>query len=133
MRTNGKNSLEIKIDEKNEHLLNTKWYLDKDGYAITREGIKMHRIIMNPPKNMVVDHINHDKLDNREENLRIVTRQVNARNRKKVTGVFKRNDTGKWQAQIMHNYKNIRLGCYDTYEEALKARKDAEVRMWSNE
>jgi hypothetical protein len=107
MRTNGKNSLEIKIDEKNEHLLNTKWYLDKDGYAITREGIKMHRIIMNPPKNMVVDHINHDKLDNREENLRIVTRQVNARNRKKVTGVFKRNDTGKWQAQIMHNYKTF--------------------------
>lgn len=47
-----------------------KWHLDKDKYAQTslknNKKLKMHRLIMNPPDNMVVDHINHDPLDNRQ-------------------------------------------------------------------
>lgn len=122
----------VKLDQENNSLLNENWYLDKDGYAITRTGKKMHREIMKPSKNLVVDHINHNKLDNRKINLRIVTKQENARNRKKITGVFQRKDNGKWQAQIMHNYKSMKLGCFNTYEEALIARKNAEQRLWSN-
>ena len=124
--TNGKISLEIKLDKEDEHFLNTKWYLDKDGYAITRYGKRLHRLILNAKKGEIVDHINHNKLDNRKENLRIVTKQQNAQNRKKQCGVFKRNDSGKWQAQIMVNYKNIKLGCFNTYQEALEVRTNAE-------
>lgn len=42
----------------------------------------MHREIMLPPDSMVVDHINHDTLDNTRSNLRVVTYSVNIRNRK---------------------------------------------------
>jgi hypothetical protein len=41
----------------------------------------LHRHLMDPPKGMTVDHINHDTLDNRRQNLRIVTNQVNNWNR----------------------------------------------------
>lgn len=42
----------------------------------------LHRLIMNPAKGYVVDHINGDAMDNRRENLRVVTRAENAQNRK---------------------------------------------------
>ena len=109
-----------------EHLLDRKWNLDQDGYAIRRGGKRFHRLVIGAEAGQIVDHINHNKLDNRIENLRIVTSQENARNRRKQTGVFQRKENGKWQAQIMVNYKNIRLGCYETYEEALQARLKAE-------
>jgi DNA-binding XRE family transcriptional regulator len=46
----------------------------------TRKTISMHRLIMNTPAQLVVDHINHNGLDNRKENLRNVTRSENQRN-----------------------------------------------------
>nr|DAF52725.1 MAG TPA: homing endonuclease [Siphoviridae sp. ctqSm5] len=42
---------------------------------------KLHRVIMSPPKHMVVDHINHNGLDNRKTNLRVVTHSENGRNK----------------------------------------------------
>jgi len=46
-----------------------------------RHFVGLHRIITNCPVGMVVDHLNHDGLDNRRVNLRIVTQLENARNR----------------------------------------------------
>lgn len=93
-----------------------------------------HMVIGTPLKSFVVDHINHDKLDNRRENLRIVTPLQNSRNLK----VSKKNKTGirgvywdkqrdKWTAQIKIMYKSTSLGRFNTLEEAIKARKKAEV------
>ena len=42
----------------------------------------LHREIIGAPPGMVVDHINHDTLDNRKENLRLCTRSQNGMNRK---------------------------------------------------
>ena len=65
-----------------------KWYAHKTCagsgyYAFDGDHRKsMHRVIMDPPKGMDIDHINGDTLDNRKENLRICTRSQNAQNKK---------------------------------------------------
>lgn len=45
------------------------------------DSVYMHRILTNCPQGMEVDHINHNHLDNRKINLRIVTRSGNHLNR----------------------------------------------------
>lgn len=56
-----------------------------DGYyAVTKTGVFMHRLIMSPPKKLVVDHINHNTMDNRKSNLRVVSRSINNKNRRRV-------------------------------------------------
>lgn len=84
---------------------------------------------------MVIDHINGDIEDNRLENLRVVTKATNSRNRKTAKNnssgtqgvhlVERENDTF-WKAEIRHNYDNIFIGSYNTKEEAIIARKAAE-------
>ena len=63
------------------------WYVNGGGYlfrrdALTREPYRMHRVILglSQKDDRVVDHINHDKLDNRKCNLRIVTQAENCVN-----------------------------------------------------
>ena len=80
-----------------------------------------------------IDHINHNKTDNRISNLRSVNTATNAMNKPKskrntsgVTGVFKHTQTGRWQAQIRSNRKSIHLGSFDVLEDAVLARKTAE-------
>ena len=87
-----------------------------------------------------LDHINGDRLDNRIENLRQVTDNENQRNRQ----LSKNNSSGyqgvcfhkrvrRWQATIVQNSKQIYLGCYDTKEEAIAARKEAEHKYGFHE
>ena len=81
-------------------------------------------------KNYVVDHINGDTNDNRKCNLRICTQRQNSMNRHydKVMGVWEEN--GKWKARIKTRQKLLQLGIFDTEEEAIKARKDAEKKYF---
>lgn len=81
-----------------------------------------------------IDHINRDRLDNRIDNLRVVTRSVNAHNsagrsasgEKGVTA----SSSGKtWEARIMVAKKPIYLGTYASLEEAAAARKGAEFAL----
>ena len=48
--------------------------------------LRMHRIILEPPDGMEVDHVNHDGLDNRRYNIRIATRSQNLANRDRPVG-----------------------------------------------
>jgi len=84
----------------------------------------------------ILDHINRDKQDNRIENLRESTYELNQRNR-----TLSKNSTtgyngvtvlvnGKYKAQIYTNRKMKHIGCYDTIEEAITARKEGERRYW---
>lgn len=112
------------------------WSLNPEGYVISLpfgEPIRMHRLIMDAPQNMEVDHINHNPADNRKENLRIVehyenityskTRVDNTSGRK---GVYWDKSRQKWMAAITFNKKTYHLGRFENFEDAVRAREEAE-------
>jgi len=69
------------------------------------------------------DHIDHDTLDNRRCNFRIVTNRQNSHNRRNVKGWYKHRN--KYQAYITLNGKQIYLGLFETKEQAHQAYLDA--------
>ena len=80
-----------------------------------------------------IDHINHDRADNRIENLRIVTHSENAKNMRKnaknasgVMGVSWEKNRSKWQAKITVDRVQRHLGRFDRFEDAVAARRQAE-------
>lgn len=83
-----------------------------------------------------IDHINGDRADNRINNLRCVDRGTNCRNQKMraanksgVMGVMFDEERAKWSARIGHNMKTIHLGRFNTFDEAVAARKAAEQKF----
>jgi len=107
-----------------------KWHIDGIGYvSCTKLSKRLHNFIMNPPEGFDVDHINHDTLDNRRENLRVCTRSQNCMNRL-VKGVCYRKEQKKWRAYIKVNGKTIDLGGFPTEKEAIKARRKAEIKYY---
>lgn len=98
------------------------WYLSDTGYAVRRnksEGgtVRLHRLVVNAPEGMVVDHLNGDKLDNRASNLRVCTQAENTRNRKGTVGVCFDKSRQKWLA----SYRGKFYGRYSTRQEAERA------------
>ncbi len=87
-----------------------------------------------PADDMVVDHINHSRSDNRFANLREVTQSINIRNSSiKATnssgaiGISWNSANRNWRARIKVDYKTIELGSFIEFSDAVNARKNAEV------
>ena len=85
--------------------------------SIKQKTVLMHRMIMQPPKGKVVDHINGNPMDNRRSNLRICTQGENTLNRKpnyrgasSFKGVVK--DGNRWQSTISKAGVSYNLGMY---------------------
>ena len=107
----------------------------KQEYVVTNikqiSGYKLkqvHRLLMNEPVNMLVDHMNGNTLDNRKSNLRIVTHKINNHNETKAKGYFWNKNIKKWQSSICVNYKTIYLGLYNTEIEARAAYLEAKKK-----
>lgn len=123
------------------------WYKDKDGYLATndyrtgkKKRLSLHRLIMGEPELPCdIDHI-HGKStrhDNRKSNLRITTHSQNnmnkglqSNNTSGVAGVSWYSKTNKWRAHIMVRQKFISLGLFKNFEDAVKARKEAEEKYF---
>lgn len=113
-----------------------RWCFDGK-YVRKSDKQRLHRFIMDCPDNMIVDHINMNRLDNRKSNLRICTKSQNNMNKRKqsnntsgITGVVWDKQNNKWIAQININSRNIKLGRFSTIEEAIEARKQAELEYF---
>jgi hypothetical protein len=115
------------------------WHTNIDGYIVSSHGVCLHRIVMNCPKGLYVDHIGGDDTtnDNRKSNLRITTNSQNLMNRglqknntSGVTGVSWNKLGNKWEAYIKINKKIIHLGRYAEKEDAINARKKAERKYF---
>lgn len=112
---------------------------DTQGYKrgdVLGTGFLAHRVIwmwVNGYWPEQVDHINGDRKDNRIVNLREVSNAVNGKNRRLnsnnksgISGV-RRHSGGQWEAKIKIGGKMLRLGLFDTIEQAAEARRRAEV------
>ena len=115
-------------DEDYEYLNQWKWSLHKVNkkyyYAeryFNHKTIPMHKYLMKTPKGMVVDHIDHNGLNNQKSNLRNCTSKENFLNRKASSatgylGVYKNGN--KFIAQKIINGKVKHLGCFDDPKKA---------------
>lgn len=109
---------------------------DRKGYrAVTlivrgeRKTFSVHRLMaitflgLDPDSELVVDHINGNKSDNRLENLQVLENRENISKGYKYkdttsnyTGVYKNGNN--WQSMIYINGRNINLGIFETEVEA---------------
>ena len=120
-----RNKVAIVDDDDYESLSQNKWYCSKTGYAVrTNRSIRMHRVVMNAPEGLEIDHINGNRLDNRKSNLRICDHRQNTRNRTTAKGYSFLKDRNQWQARVQRNGKNIFLGNYNEESDARKAYLD---------
>ena len=91
----------IKIDPEDYEVCNGYlWILNSEGYVISSSGggkerVRLHRVIMGlssyKKDNRVIDHLNHNKHDNRKENLKICTLAENGKNKISKNSVFSEN------------------------------------------
>jgi len=133
-------------DEDYDKVKSYKWYINKDRssnifYVVHSSDNKhkyiMHRLIMDCPKGMIVDHINHNTLDNRKENLRICTNSENLRNsrlQKNNTtgykGVFFNKTWNNYKVTIGTKKNRKYLGSYKNIEDAAKAYNEAAIKYY---
>ncbi|MNO43397.1 AP2 domain protein [compost metagenome] len=128
----------------------SKWHvwISKDGKHIYAQGktkesnykkwILLHRLVAKAPANKVVDHINHNTLDNRYSNLRLVTNAENQQNRRgasrhnrssRIRGVSWHKRMGKWRVYVQVSGVQHHIGFFSDIEEAKLAAIEARKKL----
>lgn len=137
-RIKGELFADVLVDDEDYDLLSKfTWKVNTSGHIQTiRLGktILMHRLVLgidNP--DVIVDHRDRTKTNCQKYNLRVTDVKGNSRNRTSIgksghTGVYKVGN--KYRARIKVDGHNISLGSYTNIEEAINARKQAELKYW---
>lgn len=134
-------------DEHYDRIMEHNWWVNKAPHTYyaqsklgTRKNISLHTFILNPPKGMVVDHIDGDGLNCLNSNMRICTVAQNSKNRRKKecytskyrgvhysirhtkyttkSGESKLYKSEGWVAQIKCDGKYKKIGVFKTEKEA---------------
>ncbi len=101
----------------------------------------IHRLVVGANKGEVVDHINHNTLDNRKENLRVCSQSENMRNKRKASnskhgmnGIcrikYGRMNRHRYRVRITVAGDRKEIGLFDNLEDAQKARIEAEEKYY---
>lgn len=116
------------------------WYYSNGYAAKLSESVYMHRVVLQMAGVEIpsqVDHINGNKLDNRLQNLRVVTQQQNSWNRgprknsqSGLKGVCLHKPTQKWLAKICVDGKQKHLGLFEDKLEAARAYNQAAIEAF---
>lgn len=112
------------------------WYAVRNvGAKNNKRRVAMHNEVLNAPPTVLLDHKNHNGLDNRKQNLRIATQsqnRINARvssnNTSGYKGVVRR--PKRWIAQIGFQHKKIPIGSFSTAEDAARAYDAKAVELY---
>ena len=132
-------------DEDYEWLMQWKWHYCEAGYAVRyagggrkhRKDLYMHRAILDVPDSLEIHHINHNGLDNRQDNILTCTHRQNLKSQRKpsrrkyssqykgVTFCKTGRRNKRWVAQIKCDYKHRFLGFFHTESEAAFAYDEA--------
>lgn len=126
------------VEGRNWHVLGKPYRL----YVATRDRTTrtktyLHRVLLNAPVGVLVDHIDGNTLNNRRSNLRLATYTQNAQNTTRspantsgVVGVTWEARKKVWRADISMSGKGKFLGHFDTLEDAVAARRAAAARFF---
>lgn len=97
----------------------------------------VHRLLI--PKSKMIDHVNHDGLDNRRENIRACTPSQNQMNRRSgknntsgTTGVWWRSNRKRWMAELNLDGKRVFSKSFKSKDEAIKARELAKKEYFKD-
>jgi len=105
-----------------EEVSKHRWWLRYDEYVLSSSRINgkhqyLHRFILHPPSGTGIDHVNHNPLDNRRENLRFATQSQNMANglrhqdgTSRFKGVCWNKEMKSWRAKIVYRGIHIHLG-----------------------
>ena len=119
------------------------WHITPKGYVMSRAPwnpkLNMHRYLMgvDADSSIMIDHINHNTTDNRKCNLRLVScsenranTQATSRNHTGVVGVSRDKTRNKWKAELTFKGITHHLGRFDSFDDAVAARKAAEEKYF---
>ncbi|MFH1369974.1 MAG: HNH endonuclease [Planctomycetota bacterium] len=108
------------------------------GPILRPQVLWMHHLVLPPPDGLLVDHRNHNGLDNRRSNLRLATHSENIQNARKTKsktssrykGVDFVKTTGKYRARIAVADKRLFLGSFSSELDAAKAYDEAAIEYF---
>jgi hypothetical protein len=129
------NGMITQVDDCDFALLSKRKWQAKQGqntwYAVRSDHVRMHRLILDAPSGIEVDHIDGNGLNNQRCNLRLATKDQNQHNSvirsdntSGLKGVHLDKRSGSWVAQITVRGKTLHLGCFVKAKDAARRYDD---------